>query len=667
MEVGNTLRILDILILLYDYLPDREALIRKYTDVVIRFNNAYITASHGRQETGANLVWKCHALILAGILRREQNQIDLANELLKTLLEYKSTLSYPGIGTFYDDGFHVDGSFIQHYFFGYTGAYGKHLISILSQLLYAFDGSGAITLSDEHKSFVYKTVFDSYEPFIYNGRFMNLVRGREPSQGYDQDNIAGLNVTRALSLLALVMPSPYRERTQSMLKQWLIYGDNADKVLHDYSNRPAYFAQGSHIAALRAVMDKSVVPRGALRLNKSFGIMSKTVHLTRSFGLSISMYSPHIACYEYINGESRKFWHMSDGVTYFYTADSDQYNGDFYATVDMQRLPGTTVDRSPDRQDDPYFTMYLPESKNVYAYAGGCTLEGVYGAAGMRYRGQGIGKTRDLEVKKSWFMFDDEVVCLGSGITSTTGDPIETIIDNKRLSKDCGNMVSINRQPAVSCSDFLENQQTLDVESLHISGEGGDASGMGYYFPTKQTVNIVCEKRKGNWCEIGDCINYDEQKENYFVPIWIDHGKKPQNADYAYVVLPAKSAEETFTYAENPQIEVIENSGYAHAAKNKALDIVGVNFWNDDKYICAGITASTQCSVMARTVAGKYEVAISDAAAQDKVIDVSFPVDAISVSFCDDNIKIVCLRPLTIEFNSANTHRMTRCLSVLLA
>ena len=119
-----------------------------------------------------------------------------------------------------------------------------------------------------------------------------------------------------------------------------------------------------------------------------------------------------------------------------YTGSGDAYNGDFYATVDMQRLPGTTIERSANRAADPYFNWYLPEARNTYAFAGGATL-GKAGIAGMQYRGQGNGKERTLEVKKSWFMFDKEVVCLGSGISTTTDNQVETIVLNDRLlSKD---------------------------------------------------------------------------------------------------------------------------------------------------------------------------------------------------------------------------------------
>ena len=53
-----------------------------------------------------------------------------------------------------------------------------------------------------------------------------------------------------------------------------------------------------------------------------------------------------------------------------------------------------------------------------------------YTAAMMRLRPDG----RELEANKSWFLFDGEVVALGSGIRSTAeGKTVETIVENRLI------------------------------------------------------------------------------------------------------------------------------------------------------------------------------------------------------------------------------------------
>ncbi|MCR5228707.1 MAG: hypothetical protein K6D03_01105 [Solobacterium sp.] len=139
-EIGAPLRILDILILLYDELENRDELIRNCTDTILHFKDAYLASFRGKPETGANLMWKCHILLLTGILRKDETLIEWANQQVIGLLRYSKALQIPGIGKMYDDGFYPDGSFIQHYMFFYTGGYGKHFLSILCGLLSAFRG-----------------------------------------------------------------------------------------------------------------------------------------------------------------------------------------------------------------------------------------------------------------------------------------------------------------------------------------------------------------------------------------------------------------------------------------------------------------------------------------------------------------------------------------------
>ena len=145
-EIGGPLRILDILVLLWEELPDREEKVRRFTDVILHFKDAYKASSRGREETGANLMWKCHILLLTGILREETEWIDWANEKIPTTLAFSHPMEMPMFGRMYDDGFYEDGSFIQHYMFAYTGGYGKHFLSTLCGLLFAFRGQDCLRL-----------------------------------------------------------------------------------------------------------------------------------------------------------------------------------------------------------------------------------------------------------------------------------------------------------------------------------------------------------------------------------------------------------------------------------------------------------------------------------------------------------------------------------------
>lgn len=621
VEVGIPLRALDVLILMYDDLPDREVWIEKYTAVMLHFKDAYMTSSHGKPETGANLAWKCQILFLIGILRKDASLFEWVNEQMATILRYSRMLDMPRIGEIYDDGFYPDGSFIQHYMFAYTGGYGKNLLSTLTDLLCAFGDTQSLILSKEARLFFYQTVFDCYVPLIANGRFMDMARGREPSRCYLQDQVAGMIVIRAMALLSTMMPKVMQRTTQGMIKQWLLYKDNAKRALQDVSIHQEYYVVGALVPVIEHILSDSVLPLKKAASSKTFGVMAKAVHHTEKFAIGISMYSPEIACYEQINGEGKKFWHMSDGVTYLYTADSDQYNGDYYATVDMQRLPGTTVDRSPTREADDYFLWYTPEARNVYRYAGGTDFDAYFGTAGFRYRGQGSGKTRDLEVKKSWCMFDDVVLCMGSGITSTTGNPVETIAVNHRLTPNGANWIAIDDHAPIAAREFTEITQPIQM--LHITGNHGAASDIGYCFPDAPTVMAFCETRKGTW--IATVSNDTDEKQNRFATIVLPHGEKPHNASYAYTVLPSKTRDETRAYADNPRVKVLALTDAVHAAEDVAHNITAVQFFEAGSF--NGIIASAACSIILRHRDGMIDLAISDPERNEHDIDVALPSD----------------------------------------
>lgn len=640
VEIGIPLRLLNILVLLYDELPDREQCIKKYTDVVIHFKDQYRQSSHGKPETGANLMWKCQILLLVGILRREQVWIDWANEQIPTMLQYSSVRNIPHIGRLVDDGFYPDGSFVQHYMFAYTGGYGKNFIGMLAYLLYAFDGEECLTLSTENKEFIWKIIHEAYEPLIYNGRFMDIARGREPSRYYQQDYMTGRHVIRYIAYLCMVMPEPEKTRTTAMLKEWLAHNGTGENLLTDETPYAEHFLLPSMVEVLRKIDDSPVQARGELLAHYNFGPMCKTVHLGKGFAAAISMYNQSIACYERLGTESTKLWHFSDGVTYLYTADADQYNGDFYATADMQRLPGTTVDRSPTRCEDPYYSWYTPEARNVYAFAGGAML-GRYGIAGQQYRGQGIGTERSLEVKKSWFFMGDEIVCLGSGITSPTSDPIETTVDNKRITDPTHTVITVNGKKYPFAA---QTTGTYAAKTLHITGNNGPASDIGYIFPNETEIMLACEHRIGTWNTVA--VNPDNQKENDFAEFVIPHGVKPQKATYAYVILPCHSAESTALCAENPPYEIVENTESAHAVQYSG-NMLGINFWNAEPYTCAGVTSNTQASVMATDT----QISVCDATQSDAIIELAFDFAA-EVPEENNAVEVLCASPLKVRVDT---------------
>ena len=411
-----------------------------------------------------------------------------------------------------------------------------------------------------------------------------------------------------------------------MIKHWIIEND-AKNILQTTGDLEF------KALATKIVEDKEVKSRGELIGNYNFANMDRMVHRRKGFIFGTSMYSSRTYMHEgNMNKENLKAFHTADGMTYLYNGDIEQYSKGFWPTIDPYRLPGTTVD-----------TLRLKDGaggsnvRGSQSWVGGSTIDGQYGATGM-YLDKSKDKDydMDLKAKKSWFTFDDEVVALGAGISSTKGRNIETIVENRRLS-DSGNeifMVDGN----IEISDIGDKNYKKEVSWAHIKGNK-ENTDIGYYFPNKANVNVLREYRNGSWKDINGS-QADEVEENNYLTMWVDHGVNPELDNYSYVLLPNKSAKEVKYYNENPDVEVLANTEEVQAVRENRLKITAANFWEDNQNIDF-ITVDKKSSVMIKEGNGNLKVAVSDPTMKNDTIKVTLDKSAESVINKDDRVKVI--------------------------
>ena len=117
--------------------------------------------------TGANLADKCKIALLRGVLVKDAAKVALAVGALSPVFAYVTS----------GDGFYIDGSFIQHTRHPYTGSYGLVLLNDVANLFYLLAGS-PWDVKDAGRANVPHWVTDSFEPLLYEGAMMEMVRGR---------------------------------------------------------------------------------------------------------------------------------------------------------------------------------------------------------------------------------------------------------------------------------------------------------------------------------------------------------------------------------------------------------------------------------------------------------------------------------------------------------
>ncbi|MEF2246660.1 CBM96 family carbohydrate-binding protein [Paenibacillus sp. IITD108] len=613
-ELGIPLELNNIMTIMFDDLTEEQ---------VERFSRPVLKYSPGIKynDTGANRLWRVSVLGLSGVLNQN------AALLLKARDGISDVLLYVNDG----DGFYEDGSFIQHNKHPYNGGYGKALLGTIANIIYLLKDS-AWEVTDPNIKNVYSWVTDSFEPLIYNGALMDMVRGREISREYAENHVVGHQTISAILMLSRSADSVNKLRFERMVKNWIVNDHYRNYISH---------ASLNVIGQAKALLQNSdVQARDEYVLNKAFSSMERVVHHREEFAVGLSLSSNRTYKYEALNNENLKSWYTSDGMTYLYNGDLSQYSDGFWATVNPYRLPGTTVDtRERIAGNASNYT-----SKNQWA--GGTVLDDVYGISGMELDAEGS----DLKAKKSWFMFDDEIVALGAGISSNENRTIETIIENRKLSRTGSNILTVDG--AVKMVNTGSQETMNDTLWAHLSGETAE-SDIGYFFPGSAKVEGLRELRTGAWSDINQSKGSSDLISNHFLNLWFDHGVNPNNAEYAYVLLPNKTAAQTGEYSESPDIQIVKNTEEVQAVRESDLGILGVNFWDPGRV--EYIKSYQASSVIVQEEAGQLSVSVSDPThAQDKVI-IELSKAATNVISQDPTITILETAPIKFAVNTAGS------------
>jgi hyaluronate lyase len=585
-EIGAPVLLTNIAILLYDQLTADE--LSRFMAAIERFDSNPAIMIVNTVSTGANRTDKCKIALLRGILVKDPNKISLAVADLSPVFAYVTS----------GDGFYIDGSFVQHTRHPYTGSYGLQLIADIADLLNLLSGS-AFDVTDPARANVIRWVNDSFSPPLYEGAMMDMLRGRAISRNSSTDHVIGHSVIAALLRITQFASPGDATALRGSIKRWLL-----DDTSRDFAANLPLDLIGE---ANRILGDGSIPAADLQSASRVYASMDRVVHLRPTWAAGIAMHSTRIYNYESINNENLHGWHTGDGMTYFYNADLTQFGDSFWPTVDPQRLPGTTVIAgSTARQSQT-------GGSNV---VGGASAD-EYSAVMMQLSPDG----RQLSAKKSWFLFDDELVALGADIRSTAaGKTVETIVENRRVTSD-------------------------PMFTADPNGAWAHQAGIGYYFPDGAPWQSLNQPHSGAWRDInagGPALVLTSQYQT----LWFDHGVLPAGASYSYILLPGKSADDTAAYALSPAVRIVENDAIVQAVSHTGLGITAANFWSAGGNTAAGITCDSVASVVVHQASGLIDIAVADPTqANNGVIHLEIATPASSVISNDDSVSVDQLSP----------------------
>lgn len=575
-EIGIPLSLNTVFCLMYDELD--KLLMKSYMAAERHFNDDI-------KLTGANRVWEVIIVAVRGLLTEDEAMIRSAADGIENIMDYTDS----------GDGFYPDGSFIQHGSFPYNGGYGRSLLYELAAFIYIFrsDGFGDIGI-------IYDRIKKAYMPFMAYGNCMDMVRGREVSRYYEQCDFAGARILGAALVLLSVGEDEELKRliagqlTEDFFEYSTAYeSELADALLSEgirYEEKPVFAA---------------------------FNSMDRAVKKGRGFIAGLAMHSERIANFESINNENGHAYHTADGMLYIYK-ENEQISNRFWPTIDLQRLPGTTVLRN---------TAVRENSVSQQSFVGSCGI-GENGVCAMELNPVGY----KLRASKAWFFFENEIVCLGSGISGRDGITVETVVENRRVSENSRFTV---------CGS--ESEDGYDIKGAYLDGD----HDMAYIFPEVQHVKVLRDVRSGEW----DNIKKDGMEHSgMYVTMWIDHGKNPQDASYEYIILPKCSEDGYKEYTAKNDIRIIENSPWIQCVRKNG--VTGIVFLKDKTRSMEGVLCDRRCIIMLEENEA-LTLAVAEPTQKQKSICIELEYSAEAVCEPDPAIRVRQLKPyISLEVNT---------------
>jgi len=257
------------------------------------------------------------------------------------------------------------------------------------------------------------------------------------------------------------------------------------------------------------------------------------------------------------NGPGKPTHHRADGTNYL-MLNGDEYHN-IWPVYDWQKISGTTILQKPE--------LHAPEEiqKDGLTDFVGAVTDGMYGAVVFDFK-----SPHDMtEAKKSWFFFDDEYVCLGTGIRSTKKLPVVTTINQALLRSDVTVMENDEVKKLPNGNRVLENAKWIYHDKV------------GYILPDPATVHLSNQTENGRWSDITDQKNISTElvSEDVF-KLWFDHGAGPSNESYRYIVVPGVNEQELKqTSSNNRNIEIISNTDQVQAVKHNDLEMYQYVFY----------------------------------------------------------------------------------------
>lgn len=493
------------------------------------------------------LQWMIKSLLmLPDYQQRQQALAQLQSWLNKTILSSKGVAG----------GFKSDGSIFHHS--QHYPAYAKDAFGGLAPSVYALSGSPFRLSTSAHERL--KDVLLKMRIYTKETQIPVVLSGRHPT-GLHKIGIA-----------------PFK---------WMALAGTPDGKQKLDPTLSAAYAKLDNKAYFEGIKAENE-PVGAWAMNyASMAIQRRaSTRSPQQSWLSIARgFSRYLVGNESYENNNRYGRYLQYGQLEIIPADLTQ-SGFSHAGWDWNRYPGTTTIHLPYNELEAKLNQ-LPSAGieemllSTESYSGANTLNNNSMFA-MKLHGHSKYQQQSLKANKSYFLFDNRVIALGSGIenddkqhsTETTlfqfaVPKLQSVIINGKEINQLGTQLTLN------------NADTLI-----------DPAGNLYKLTKGQTVEFSYQKQHS----LDD--RNSKPTEQLFATAVISHGNAPSNANYEYAIAIEAQSNKA------PEYTVLQHNNQLHAVKDKITQEEGYAFFEATQLDSANATllsSDAPVMVMAKT------------------------------------------------------------------
>lgn len=451
--------------------------------------------------TGQNKVWLAGNVLMRGLLQEDLALVKAARDSIFSEL----TTGQP-------EGIQKDWSFHQHGPQQQFGNYGLSYLTEMSFFANVFAGT-SLALSESQQEILTCFLLEGYRWIIWHGYMDVNALDRQLFQN------AQLHKAFSIAFAAQALLNNNTPKRVHEINRFLSQNFLSERSFTGSSDslRPLdNHGFGKDLASSdKGVSSDASVFQG----HKHFQESDQTIHRASTWMASVKMASTRVIGTELINEDNLKGYYMADGATYIYQRGDEYLN--IFPLWDWRKIPGITSYNT----SSPIPTLYGSQSRNQSAFVGGVT-DGHFGMTAMKMERDG------LKAHKSWIFTDQFIVYLGAGIQTDSNVVVTTSVD-QRIQQ--GNLLSIS--------------SASEQRFFH------DHTGYIFLQPTACVAQIL--KRSGQWHDFMGMYQ-PAPVEGNVMTLYINHGLKPTDGSYAYLILPSTTVAKTAEFLSS-SIHILHN------------------------------------------------------------------------------------------------------------